>query len=118
MNLYRKIYFLIYNLVLKTPSRDEYPYFIANITLSGIISFNIFLLVDIFLIPDLISVHQKTIVLFLYFVFTIFNYIYFYKSYRDDNKKDVSIISIEFSSLVLLILMPVLIVVLNRNGYF
>lgn len=116
MNIYKKLYYLLYSLVLKTPSKDESPYFIANITLSGILAFNIFLIIEIFFKTNWISFYQKGFVLILYVLLTAFNYIYFYKSFKKNNIRDVKFLSLEFLILGFLVVMPIVLISLHRKG--
>lgn len=117
MKLYSNLFFLIYNLILKTPSRDEYPYLLTVITLSGLLSFNFVLILDFFILRDVKGKLILPLVLILYIFISILNYLIYYKKFKNDNKKQITMYSSEFGLLVLLLLIPFAIIVLKKNGF-
>lgn len=86
MNIYRKLFFLIYNLILKTPSRDEFPYLLSIITLSGLLGFNIVLFFDAFISNSKLGEDGKGLFIFLYIFIGVLNFFYFRKDFKKNNK--------------------------------
>ncbi len=117
MNIYRKLFFLIYNLILNTPSKDEFPYLLSIVTLSGLLGFNIVLFFDAFISNSKLGENGKALFIFLYIFIGILNFFYFRKDFKKNNKARIVLHSLEFMILILLIIFPITLMILRRHGY-